>query len=264
MSISLLAIDGLNLARRVYEANRAEDSVEKAETAVRSIRQSLKRALQEHRPSHVLVAVDAGGPTWRHLLTPSYKSGRKPMPEPLREALSKLWDHLSHHRWHVVARVGVEADDVLSSAAVQAQEAAVPCTVLSTDKDLLFLLSHGAKVYNHFERSWRDAAWCESKMGIRPEQVLDWLALKGDPVDGIEGIVGVGDKTAAALLREHGTLEHVLEQAAANQIGGKLGLKLKEGASVARAARRLTALKTNCFVDGLPWHRLNQFDVRAL
>lgn len=257
----LLLIDGLNVARRVYEANPAPESPEKIEGAVRSTKSSLYRALVEHSPTHLMLAVDAPGPTWRHALNPDYKKGRKPMPELLRAGLATLWDELRSKGWLVLEPPGYEADDVLASATAVAGACGVPCTVLSTDKDLVYLLSLGARVYDHFGRIDRNEAWCLQKLGVKPEQVLDWLALKGDSVDNIIGIDKVGEKTAAKLLAEFGDLETVLLRAQEGAIPGKLGERLREGAGIARAARQLTALKTGCFKSSFNWDKLNRFEL---
>lgn len=260
----LLLVDGLNVARRVYEANPAPESPEKIEGALRSTRSSLFRALAEHRPTHLMVAVDAPGPTWRHALNPDYKKDRKPMPELLRAGLATLWDSLRAKGWLVLEPPGYEADDVIASGANVSQACGVRCTVLSTDKDLVYLLSLGARVYDHFGRIDRDEAWCLQKLGVKPAQVLDWLALKGDPVDGIMGIDKVGEKTAAKLLAAHGDLETILLRAQEGAVPGKLGERLREGAGIARAARQLTALKTGCFKSSFNWDKLNQFEMPPL
>lgn len=255
----LLAIDALNVARRVYEANPAPDSAEKAKSAVRAIRLSLIRALNEHAPTHLLVALDAGGPTWRHALNADYKKNRKPMPEELRTELEMLWQDLRNKGWAIARVPGVEADDALASAARLAQAAGLRCTVLSTDKDMLYLLSYGARVYDHFGRLERNVEWCHHKLGIEPVQVLDWLALMGDATDSIAGIDKVGKKTAAKMLKMFGTLDKVLEQAQRGAVPGVLGKRLCEQAHVARAARQLTELRTDCFANGLPWPKLTRF-----
>jgi protein Xni len=248
----LLLVDGLNVFRRVYEANPAPESLEKAQGAMRSSYASLKRALREHRPTHVMLAMDVQGPTWRHALYPEYKAGRTPMPDVLRAELETFLPRLRGEGWHIQAQPGVEADDVIGSAAFEACSLGVPTVVLSTDKDLASLLQCGAQIRNHFDESWRDLAWCEKKFGVGPELILDWLALTGDPVDGIPGVPGVGTKTASKLLLEYGNLSGVLS--AASGIKGKLGERLREHTGLARLSRELTELRLDLFMGGgLDW-----------
>jgi len=112
----LLLIDGLNIVRRVYEANPQPDSREEVEGAVKSSFGSFKRALKEIAPTHVLAAFDYGGQTWRHRLYPAYRANRKPMPQALRDALPDLYDQLADRLGVAVVSIpDVEADDVIRS-----------------------------------------------------------------------------------------------------------------------------------------------------
>lgn len=244
----LLLVDGLNVVRRVYEANPAPDSDDKAKGAVKSSLSSLRRALRELDPTHALLAFDAGGHTWRHALYDRYREGRKPMPEPLRNALPSLYEQLRNDGWATRCIEGVEADDVIVTAAHRVQGKPFKVTVLSTDKDLLVLLRlAGVQVRDHFKPEWRDVAWCEKKFGVGPALLADYLALMGDAVDGIPGVEGVGQKTAAKLLLEHGGLEAVLQAAEAGHSStkGKLGEKLRAQAAMARLSRQLVGFKTD-------------------
>lgn len=247
----LLTIDALNVIRRVYGANPAPDSVDKAKSAINASRASLDRALREHNPTHVALVTDVAGPNWRHAIYPAYKADRKPMPAELRAELDAFLPALRERGWYVLERPGVEADDVIASLAVEAERAVVEHVILSTDKDIASLGRYKARVYNHFDGCWHDEAWLLEKLGVRAELVLDLLALTGDSSDGIPGVEKVGVKTAAKLLAAHGTLEGVL--AAAPSIAGKLGERLREQAEMARLSRRLTALQTDLFTGGLDW-----------
>lgn len=252
--MKLLNVDGLNLVRRVYEANPAPDSVEKAEGAMRASLSSLKRALREHAPTHALVAFDAGGRTWRHDIYEAYRNSRKPMPEPLKAVLPALIEHWSSLGFCVRQIAGVEADDTVATATTRAVAAGIECVVLSTDKDLVGLMGDKVSIRDHFKPEWRDLAWCMKKFGVPPHLLADLLALQGDSVDDIPGVDGVGAKTAAKLILEHGSLEAVL--LAAPGIKGKLGQKLVEQQDIARLSRRLTALKTDVSLGIASWSEL--------
>lgn len=261
----LLLIDGLNFVRRVYEANPAPDSADKAEGALRNSTASIRRAITDSQPTHLLLAFDAGGLTFRHGLYPGYKEYRTPMPAPLSAALPEFLDRLRAKGYPVVVSPGVEAEDVIATAAVKAAGLGSDIIIKSTDKDVLPLLAlTGVRVHDHFKRGpddgvhasgeWRDAAWCVAKFGVTPEKMTDLLAMMGDRVDGIPGIARVGVKTAAALLNEHGSLEAVLSAAA--DMKGSLGKRLREHAEIARLSRELVQLRTDVDLEIRTWAEL--------
>lgn len=252
----LLLIDGLNILRRCYEANPAMDSVEKAESAASVALQSMKRGLREHRPTHCLVIFDADGPNWRHALYPEYKAHRKPMSPFLQDELLLMNDRMHESGWALMSMAGEEADDSLWGVAKAARDEGEEVVVLSTDKDLVRLVALGAQVYNHFNREWRDLAWCQAKFGVHPEQLTDYLALMGDSTDGIPGVDGVGAKTAAKLLVEHGTLEAVLDAARAGQVAGKVGERLVAQRELALLSKKLADLRSNFSPLDLWWDEL--------
>lgn len=252
---SLLLIDCLNILRRCYEANPAPDSVEKATAACSSAFASFRRALNQCVTTHVLVAVDHGGPTWRHELYPSYKAGRKPMPQELRNALPAFIERLRNElNLTVVAIPGVEADDVIATVCAKWLTCkGGPVIIISTDKDLCTLVSDRVKVRDHFKPEWRDELWVLAKFGVTPAQLGDFLALTGDDTDGIPGVDSVGPKTAVKLLVQHQCLSRVL--AAAETLKGKVGENLRVGAHMAQLSRELVAFKLDVQV-GVSWNQL--------
>lgn len=256
MPYHLLLIDGLNLLRRCYEANPAPDSAAKAESAVSAARHSFQRALRDHEPSHCLAVFDAGGPTWRHALYADYKADRKPMSPYLAYELACFRERLTAEHWAVMSVPGEEADDTLWGLAKAARFEGESVTVLSTDKDMARLVAIGAKVYHHFDRKWHDEAWCKAKFGVRPDQLTDFLALMGDSSDGIPGVAGVGAKTAATLLEQHGNLAMVLLAAKAGGVPGKLGQRLLEQEAQARLSFQLAELRSSFSPLDLFWDEL--------
>lgn len=241
----LLLIDGLNIVRRVYEAVPGDDSPAKADGAMASSWGSILRAIAETGPTHFLAAFDAGGPTWRHELYPQYKCGRKPMPQPLRDALPGLLARLNAAGLRTLTAPGVEADDTLSTLATKAIRRGFDVVVASTDKDMCRLIHDGVRVRDHFNSEWRDEAYVHAKYGIPSRLMGDLLALMGDETDGIPGIEGIGPKTAAKLLNEHGSLAGVLEAAFSDvaPIKGAVGDKLRNQADLARMSFRLAAMR---------------------
>jgi DNA polymerase-1 len=250
----LLLIDGMNLVRRIYEAQPTPDSPEKAQGALRSSLASFRRALREHEPTHVLAAFDHGGPTWRHALLASYHENRKSMPEPLRDIMPRLLDEVRALGIPVLSIPNVEADDVIATAALhwlKSDRGAV--TILSTDKDLTALIANGASVWDHFSRDWRDEAWIHKKFGVSAAQLQDYLALSGDSSDNVPGVPGVGPKTAAKWLNQYGSLDQLLAQV--ESVPGKIGETLRANLDKLQLARQLVEFKTDIQL-GLTWNAL--------
>ena len=250
----LLAIDGLNIVRRVYEASPEEDSPEKAETALRNAMSSFRKLLATHSPTHVLPAFDVGGPTWRHALYPRYREQRAPMPSYLRGALPAFYDKLAGEGLHVVMIPEVEADDVIGTAVLRwLAEGRGEAIVASTDKDLHGLIANGALVWDHFKGEWHDDAWVRAKFGVPPELLVDLLALMGDVTDGVPGVSKVGMKTAAKLLNAYGDLDAVM--AGAGILKTPIGERLRAERDVLYLSRQLVELKADVKL-GVTWNML--------
>jgi protein Xni len=250
----LLAIDGLNIVRRVYEASPEPDSAEKADIALRHALSSFRKLLGAHSPTHVLAAFDHGGDTWRHRLYPRYREGRAPMPSYLREALPGFHDKLAGEGLKVVVIPGVEADDVIGTGVLRwLGEGRGEAIVASTDKDLHGLIAHGALVWDHFKGEWHDDAWVRNKFGVAPELLVDLLALMGDVTDGVPGVSKVGMKTAAKLLNAYGDLDAVM--AGAGILKTPIGERLRAEREILYLSRQLVQLKTDVTL-GVTWKML--------
>jgi 5'-3' exonuclease len=250
----LLAIDGLSIVRRVYQANTEPDSVAKVESALHFSQMSFKKLLSVHQPSHVLPAFDFGGHTWRHDLYARYRENREPMPDELRSALPAFYSSLAEMGMHVVSVPEVEADDVIATAVSRwLSEQRGEVVVASTDKDLHVLIAQGARLWDHFKGEWRDRSWVEKKFGVTPEQLTDLIALMGDVADGIPGVEKIGIKTAARLLRAYGSLEGVM--AGAGILMDPMGDRLRKDRDQAFLSRRLAQLKTDVQL-GITWKML--------
>lgn len=259
----LLLIDSLNLVRRVYEASPLPDGVEKAEGAISSSTQSFRRALREHAPTHCLWAFDHGGPTWRHERFAEYKIKREPMPEPLQAELLIFRARLANQGWAMASYPGVEAEDTIASVALHARARGIKVTVLSTDKDLLCLLEYGVHVHDHFRRMALDEAYCLEKFGVPSEKVQDVLALWGDSTDGVPGVPGVGVKIAAKLIQQYGCVDAALDAAAEMAIPGKLGIRLREHADMARLSRLLVELRYDVMTSAGHQFTLDELELGA-
>jgi 5'-3' exonuclease len=254
--MTLLAIDGLNVVRRIYEAIPVEDSPEKVVGAFKSCMGSFRRALSEIRPSHAIAVFDYGGPTWRHELYDQYKINRAPMPEHLKAGLPMLMQDLEDSGLPWVSVPKVEADDVMGALVDRwCEYSDEDAVIMSTDKDMVAKLSKQVRIRDHFTPAWRDEDWCMNYFGVGPELVQDFLALTGDKADGIPGVYKVGKKTAASWLKEYGSFDGVLSNS--EKITGKVGEYLRRDKELAILSRKLVEFKTDITI-GLTWKKLLQ------
>ncbi|MBW2699200.1 MAG: DNA polymerase I [Deltaproteobacteria bacterium] len=210
--------------------------------AVFGVTRMLLKLLDEEQPENLVVVFDAPGPTFRHEIYPEYKANRPPTPEelvPQRPLVRRAVEALNLPQ---VELVGFEADDLIGTLTDRAREAGQEVVIVSGDKDMMQLVGPGVVLLDPMKGKRYDADGVFEKMGVKPEQVVDLLALMGDSSDNIPGIHGVGPKTAAKLLVEHGDLESVLA-AADGMKKSKLKERLIEQADSARLSRKLAAIK---------------------
>jgi DNA polymerase-1 len=256
----LLAIDGLGLVRRVYQANPDPDSADKVEQALRNCQLSFRKLLKNHEPSHAVAVFDHGGHTWRHDILPAYRSKREPIPQALNDALPAFQERLRETGLAVLAVPGVEPKDAIATVTLRwLREERGESVVASVDRDLHILIAAGARLWDHFKNEWHDGAWVDKKFGIDPAQMTDLVALMGDADDGIPGVEKVGIKTAARLLRSYGDLEGVM--AGAGILLDPMGERLRRDRDAAFLSRRLAELKTDVQL-GVTWKLLAR-DVAA-
>lgn len=257
----LLAIDGMNIVRRVYEANDETEPAAKAELALRHALSSFRKLLATHAPTHVLPVFDAGGRTWRHDVYAGYREHREAVPADLQAGMAGFCAQLGEWGLTPVSVHGVEADDVIATAVLRwLQEARGEAIIASTDKDLHGLIADGALLWDHFRGEWHDAEWVETKFGVSPALLPDLLALTGDAADGIPGVQKVGVKTAAKLLQNYGDIDRIMS--GAGILKDALGERLRQDSENLAISRRLVALKTDVRI-GVSWNML-AFDIDNL
>jgi 5'-3' exonuclease len=250
----LLAIDGLSIVRRLYEASDEADAGLRADKTLRHALAAFTKLLANHKPTHALAAFDAGGRTWRHELHAAYRQSRTPMPAELQQGLQELQARLTGIGMHAVSVPDVEADDVIATGVLRwLGEERGEAIVVSTDKDLHGLIAHGALVWDHFKNEWHDSEWVQAKFGVPPALLPDLLALVGDAPDGIPGVSKVGMKTAAKLLQSYGSIEGIM--AGAGILKDALGERLRNEHEQLVLSRKLTSLKTDVRI-GVTWNML--------
>ena len=176
---------------------------------------TLRRILEQERPERIAVAFDPPGPTFRHEQFADYKATRERMPEDLVSQLDDMREIVRAHGIPIFERPGYEADDVIGTLARQAEAEGEEVMLVTGDKDLMQLISDRVQLYNVFkpkvELVIEGYEAVEAKFGTTPEHVIDVLAIMGDSSDNIPGVKGIGEKGAAKLIQQFGSVAGVLE-----------------------------------------------------
>jgi len=174
----------------------------------------VRRLLAAHKPPYVAAVFESEGPTFREKDFEAYKANRKETPPDLLEQIPKVRRLLDAMRIPCLEYEGFEADDVIGTIARGAEHAGADVVIVSSDKDMMQLVNERVSMLNPTKNDqWYDPAKVEEFMGVRPAQVADLMALKGDAVDNIPGAPGIGDKGARDLIARFGTLENALDHA---------------------------------------------------
>ncbi|SMC24428.1 DNA polymerase I [Desulfacinum hydrothermale DSM 13146] len=181
--------------------------------AVYGFHQMLQKVLKDKKPERVCVVYDPPGPTLRHAIYPDYKATRERMPEDLVVQVPLIKNLVDLLGIPSVEITGYEADDVIAALARKALQAGMRVVIISGDKDLHQLVREPHVIqWDPQKDEIFTSETVERKLGVRPEQVRDFLALMGDSSDNVPGVAGVGRKTAQNLLRQFGTLDQVLSR----------------------------------------------------
>ena len=209
---------------------------------------TLEDVLKKEQPTHIGVAFDPKGPTFRHELFEQYKAQREETPEDIRASVPIIKDILRAYRIPILEVSGYEADDVIGTLAHQADQQGIKTYMMTPDKDYGQLVTENALIYRpkfgdkEFEVMGVERV--KEKFGIeRPEQVIDLLGLMGDSSDNIPGCPGVGEKTAQKLIAEYGDIPTLL--ARRDELKGALKKKVEENVALIELSRFLATIKTD-------------------
>ena len=211
--------------------------------AIKGVVSMLRRIPQDYPGSNVIVVFDAKGKNFRHDLYPEYKANRPPMPDDLRCQIEPIHQMIKAMGLPLLIIPDVEADDVIGVLAKQATENKQEVIISTGDKDMAQLVCEHVTLVNTMTDSVMDAAGVEEKFGVRPEQIVDYLALIGDTVDNIPGVPKCGPKTAVKWLQEYGSLKGIIEHA--DEIKGKVGENLRDSLSFLPLSYELATIKTD-------------------
>ena len=248
----LFLVDGNNLAYRAYFALPEELATTEGfpTNALLGFTNMLFKLLSDYRPKGVAVAWDTS-PVHRKELSPEYKVERRPMPDLLREQFPHLRPIVEAFGYRNLEFEGWEADDVIATLATRADEAGVKTCVVSTDRDAFQLCTENVCLMMtprgvadvHVYTPERVLA----RYGVTPEQVPDFIGLKGDTSDNIPGVPGIGDKTAGQLISQYGSVEAVLEHV--DELSPARANSLREHADQARASKELATMRRDLDLD---------------
>ncbi|MFZ0869505.1 MAG: DNA polymerase I, partial [Rhodanobacter sp.] len=211
---------------------------------------NMLRSTLKSRPDYLAFVADAPGGTFRDALYDQYKANRPPMPDDLRTQVQPMLAIVGALGFPILCVPGVEADDVIGTLAMQAQALGIEVLISTGDKDLAQLVSPQITLINTMSNTVMDSAGVMDKFGVRPEQIIDFLALTGDTVDNVPGVPKCGPKTAAKWLGEYATLDGVI--ANADKIGGKIGESLRAALPQLPLSRELVTIKTDVPLEFAP------------
>ena len=216
----LLLIDGHSVVFRAFYAlhsqlERMKNSNGLHTNALYGFHNMLDNIMAKEQPTHAMVAFDAGSTTFRHEFFDEYKGGRDTMPGELSEQMPYLKELLQGFGIKSYELPNYEADDIIGTLADAAAKKGYEVVIISGDKDLVQLATDDIRVditvkgVSNVEEYTPETV--KELMGVRPDQIVDYLGLSGDPSDNIPGVTGVGDKTAIKLLDQYDTMENLYD-----------------------------------------------------
>ncbi|MBL1264848.1 DNA polymerase I [Candidatus Methylomicrobium oryzae] len=245
----LILVDGSSFLYRAYHALPPLTSPQGLATnAVYGVSNMLKKMLGDYPDAHFAVVFDAPGNNFRHDLYEHYKAHRPPMPDDLRCQIEPLHRMVKAMGLPLIIEAGIEADDVLGCLAQKAEKLGYQVIISTGDKDMAQLVNEHISLENTMNNVRMDVQGVIEKFGVRPDQIVDYLALIGDTVDNIPGVPKVGPKTAAKWLEQYGTLDNLV--ANADKITGKIGENLRASLDQLPLSKQLATIK--CEVE-LPY-----------
>jgi DNA polymerase-1 len=221
--------------------------------ATMGVTNMLLALVRAQRPTYLAVAMDSAEDTFRHTLYPAYKANRPPAPPDLSQQMKRCREVAEAFAIPVLQRDGFEADDLIATAIAEARKKGLKVVVASDDKDLLQLVADDVLVWQARKQKVCDRDAVVAEWGVAPERVRDLLALMGDSSDNVPGVDHVGQKTAAKLLGEYGTLDGVYQNVA--KVKGKTQEYLRTDEANARLSYQLVGLR-----DDVPM----EFDLERL
>jgi DNA polymerase-1 len=260
MPDQFVIVDGSSyFYRAFYAIPRLATSRGFPTNAIKGFLNMLRKVLRKHHPRYVAMVFDAAERSFRNDLFTEYKAHRPPMPDDLARQIPVIKKIPRAYRIPTLELAGFEADDIIATLATRAASQGLEAVVVTADKDLMQVVSKrstdaespGVVLYDDSKDRRIGIDEVVEKFGVKPELVADVQALTGDSVDNIPGIRGIGEKTAAALISQHGSLEEILHHPERVE-REKIREKLVEGRETALLSKKLATLVTDLPIETRP------------
>lgn len=252
MSEKLIIIDGNSLINRAFYAiPPLTDKNGMHTNAVYGFANILFKILKEYQPTHLSVAFDLKGPTFRHIMYKDYKGTRKGMPDELFEQLSPLKEMLEYFGITRLELQGYEADDIIGTVSKFFEKENIPVLIITGDRDSFQLASDKTKILftkkGITELEIIDDKEMMNRYGISPLEFIDLKALMGDSSDNIPGVAGIGEKTGLKLIQQYKSIENLY--LCIDEIKGSVKTKLEKDKEMAFMSKKLATINTMIPID---------------
>ncbi|MBS3804812.1 MAG: DNA polymerase I, partial [Oleiphilaceae bacterium] len=240
----VVLVDGSSYLFRAYHALPPLTTSKNQPTgAIKGVISMIRRLEQDFPESRIVVVFDAKGKNFRHEIYEDYKANRPPMPDDLACQIKPIHDIIHAMGLPLLIEADVEADDVIGTLAHEATDKGVEVVISTGDKDMAQLVSDHVTLINTMTDTRMDRDGVVEKFGIRPDQMVDYLALVGDTVDNIPGVPKCGPKTAVKWLQTYDNLDNLIEHA--HEIKGKIGENLRSALDKLPLSKELATIRTS-------------------
>ncbi|MFA9418565.1 MAG: DNA polymerase I [Gammaproteobacteria bacterium] len=240
----LVLIDGSSYLFRAYHGLPPLTHNRHPTGAIYGVLNMLRKLIRDENPDNIAVVFDAKGKTFRNDIYPEYKANRPPMPDDLRVQIEPLHQIIKALGLPLIVIDDVEADDVIGTFATEAPKKGFGVLISTGDKDMAQLVNADVRLINTMNNQVMTEATVPEKFQVKPDQIIDYLALMGDSSDNIPGVPKVGPKTASKWLAEYGSLQAVMDNA--HEIKGKVGEYLRESLDFLPMSYELATIKLDC------------------
>ena len=254
---TVILVDGSSYLYRAFHALPPLTTSKGMPTnAVRGVISMIRKLVEETGSNTVAIVFDAKGKTFRNDIYKEYKANRPPMPDDLRCQIEPLHALVRASGFCLISVPGVEADDVIGTLAKTAEDAGRRSLISTGDKDMAQLVGGNTTLINTMNQQHMDADAVMEKFGVRPDQIIDYLALVGDTSDNIPGVPSCGPKTAAKWLATYGSMQEVIKHA--EDIKGKIGEKLRASIEFLPMSYDLATIRTDVSLE----HELSELVIK--
>jgi DNA polymerase-1 len=244
MNNTLFLVDGSSYLFRAYHALPSLSNAAGVPTgAVFGITSMLRNLIRDYQPHYVAIVFDTKAKTFRDEIYPEYKANRPSAPDDLVQQIDYTIQIIEAMGFPLIKKDGVEADDVIATLALQAEQLGMDSIIFTGDKDLTQVVTDKIHLIDTMKNTRLDVQGVKDKFGVAPNQMIDYLTLVGDSADNIKGVDKVGAKTAVKWLNQYENLDNIIQQA--DKIKGKVGENLRNSLHYLPLTRKLLTVKTD-------------------